>query len=71
MNISVFGLGNVGNVTGASPAEIPTLEHDVRHPPVTVVGHNHAADAAGTMALYDGLDAPLVSTSVRVAEMVK
>ena len=45
--------------------------HDVRHPPVTVVGHNHAADATGTMALYQGLDAPLVSTSIRVAEMVK
>ncbi len=45
--------------------------HDVRHPPVTVVGHNHAADATGTMALYQGIDAPLVSTSIRVAEMVK
>ena len=45
--------------------------HDVRHPPVTVVGHNHAADAAGTIALYEGIDAPLVSTSIRVAEMVK
>jgi len=45
--------------------------HDVRHPPVTVVGHNHAADATGTMALYQGLEAPLVSTSIRVAEMVK
>jgi len=45
--------------------------HDVRHPPVTVVGHNHAADAAGTMALYETIDAPLVSTSIRVAEMVK
>jgi GDP-mannose 6-dehydrogenase len=45
--------------------------HDVRHPPVTVVGHNHAADATGTMALYQSIDAPLVSTSIRVAEMVK
>jgi GDP-mannose 6-dehydrogenase len=45
--------------------------HDVRHPPVTVVGHNHAADATGTIALYEGIDAPLVSTSIRVAEMVK
>jgi GDP-mannose 6-dehydrogenase len=44
---------------------------DVRHPPVTVVGHNHAADATGTMALYQAIDAPLVSTSIRVAEMVK
>ena len=45
--------------------------HDVRHPPVTVVGHNHAADAAGTMKLYESIDAPLVSTSIRTAEMVK
>jgi GDP-mannose 6-dehydrogenase len=45
--------------------------HDVRHPPVTVVGHNHAADATGTMALYQAIDAPLISTSIRVAEMVK
>jgi GDP-mannose 6-dehydrogenase len=45
--------------------------HDVRHPPVTVVGHNHAADAAGTIVLYETIDAPLVSTSIRVAEMVK
>jgi GDP-mannose 6-dehydrogenase len=45
--------------------------HDVRHPPVTVVGHNHAADATGTMAMYQGVDAPLVSTSIRAAEMVK
>jgi GDP-mannose 6-dehydrogenase len=45
--------------------------HDVRHPPLTVVGHNHAADATGTMALYQSIDAPLVSTSIRVAEMVK
>ena len=45
--------------------------HDVRHPPVTVVGHNHAADATGTIAMYQGVDAPLVSTSIRAAEMVK
>jgi GDP-mannose 6-dehydrogenase len=44
---------------------------DIRHPPMTLVGHNHAADAACTVALYDGVDAPLVSTSIRVAEMIK
>jgi GDP-mannose 6-dehydrogenase len=36
-----------------------------------VVGHNHAADASGTIALYQAIDAPLVSTSIRVAEMMK
>ena len=28
---------------------------DIRHPPLTLVGHNHAADAAGTVALYNNL----------------
>ena len=44
---------------------------DVRHPPLTLVGHNHAADAAGTLQLYQTIDAPIVTTSIRVAEMVK
>jgi GDP-mannose 6-dehydrogenase len=44
---------------------------DIRHPPLTLVGHNHAADAAGAVALYENLEAPLVTTSIRVAEMIK
>ena len=44
---------------------------DLRHPPYTLVGHNHAADASSAMALYQNLDAPVVSTSIRVAEMIK
>jgi GDP-mannose 6-dehydrogenase len=44
---------------------------DFRHPPLTLVGHNHAADAAPTKALYEQVDAPLCSTSIRVAEMMK
>jgi GDP-mannose 6-dehydrogenase len=44
---------------------------DFRKPPMTLVGHNHAADASGTIALYQSIDAPLVSTSIRVAEMLK
>src|SRR5918996_1801626 len=44
---------------------------DFRKPPLTLVGHNHAADASGTIALYQAIDAPLVSASIRVAEMVK
>jgi GDP-mannose 6-dehydrogenase len=44
---------------------------DFRKPPLTLVGHNHAADASGTIALYQAIDAPLVSTSIRVAEMLK
>jgi GDP-mannose 6-dehydrogenase len=44
---------------------------DFRKPPITLVGHNHAADASGTIALYQAIDAPLVCTSIRVAEMLK
>jgi GDP-mannose 6-dehydrogenase len=48
-----------------------TALRDFRQPPMTLVGHNHAADAAGTLALYQHVGAPLVSTSIRVAEMIK
>jgi len=48
-----------------------TALKDFRKPPLTLVGHNHAADASGTIALYGSVDAPLVSTSIRVAEMIK
>ena len=48
-----------------------TALKDFRKPPMTLVGHNHAADASGTIALYQSIDAPLVSTSIRVAEMLK
>jgi GDP-mannose 6-dehydrogenase len=44
---------------------------DFRKPPLTLVGHNHAADATGTAALYRNVDAPLVTTSIQVAEMMK
>ena len=48
-----------------------TALKDFREPPLTLVGHNHAADASGTIALYHSIDAPLVSTSIGVAEMMK
>jgi GDP-mannose 6-dehydrogenase len=48
-----------------------TAIKDFRQPPLTLVGHNHAADAAPTKALYDRVEAPLCSTSIRVAEMMK
>jgi GDP-mannose 6-dehydrogenase len=48
-----------------------TALKDFRQPPLTLVGHNHAYDAAPAMALYDQVDAPLYSTSIRVAEMMK
>ncbi len=48
-----------------------TAIKDFRQPPLTLVGHNHAADAAPTKALYQHIDAPLFSASIRVAEMIK
>jgi len=48
-----------------------TALSDFRQPPLTLIGHNHAADAAPARALYERIPAPLYSTSIRVAEMVK
>ena len=48
-----------------------TALKDFQHPPLTLVGHNHASDAGPTKALYDRIEAPLYSTSIRVAEMMK
>ncbi|HEY7283967.1 MAG TPA: UDP-glucose/GDP-mannose dehydrogenase family protein [Vicinamibacterales bacterium] len=48
-----------------------TAVKDFRNPPFTLVGHNHAVDAAGAAALYTAIDAELVSTGIRVAEMIK
>jgi GDP-mannose 6-dehydrogenase len=48
-----------------------TAIKDFRQPPLTLVGHNHAADAAPTRALYQNIDAPLFSATIRVAEMIK
>ena len=48
-----------------------TAVHDYRHPPKTVVGATDDASAERLVALYGGLDAPLVRTSIETAEMVK
>ena len=48
-----------------------TAIQDFRHPPLTLVGHNYTSDAARTEALYGHVDAPLVNTSIRTAEMIK
>jgi GDP-mannose 6-dehydrogenase len=44
---------------------------DFRRPPLTLIGHNHAADAEPARRLYDAIEAPLVTTSIQVAEMMK
>jgi GDP-mannose 6-dehydrogenase len=48
-----------------------TAIHDFRNPPMTLIGHNYASDAEATRALYTKVDAPLVTTSIRTAEMIK
>ena len=48
-----------------------TAIHDFRNPPLTLVGHNYRTDAQPTEALYAKVEAPLVSTSIRTAEMIK
>jgi GDP-mannose 6-dehydrogenase len=48
-----------------------TALHDFRNPPMTLLGHNFTSDAQPAEALYGGIDAPLVTTSIRTAEMIK
>ena len=48
-----------------------TALHDFRNPPMTLVGHNYASDAEPTQALYSNVDAEMVTTSIRTAEMIK
>src|SRR3954464_280939 len=48
-----------------------TAIHDFRNPPLTLVGHNYKSDAEPTQALYGKVDAPVVTTTIRTAEMIK
>jgi GDP-mannose 6-dehydrogenase len=48
-----------------------TAVFDYYHPPKTVIGETDAAAGERLLTLYAGLDAPLIRTSVEVAEMVK
>jgi GDP-mannose 6-dehydrogenase len=48
-----------------------TAIHDFRNPPLTLIGHNYTSDATPTEALYAGVDAEVVVTSIRTAEMIK
>jgi GDP-mannose 6-dehydrogenase len=44
---------------------------DFRHPPLTLVGHNYRSDAEPTQAIYARVEAPMVTASIRTAEMIK
>ena len=48
-----------------------TAIHDFRHAPMTLVGHNYSSDAEPTQQLYAQVDAPMVTTNIRTAEMIK
>ncbi|HVH57487.1 MAG TPA: UDP-glucose/GDP-mannose dehydrogenase family protein [Vicinamibacterales bacterium] len=48
-----------------------TAINDFRHPPMTLVGHNYTSDAQPTQALYAKVEADMVTTSIRTAEMIK
>ena len=48
-----------------------TAIHDFRNPPLTLVGHNYRSDAEPTQALYAKVDAPMQTTTIRTAEMMK
>ena len=48
-----------------------TAIHDFRNPPLTLVGHNYRSDAEPTRALYAKVDAPMQTTTIRTAEMMK
>jgi GDP-mannose 6-dehydrogenase len=48
-----------------------TAVHDFDHPPKTVIGANGNSDSDVVASLYSKLEAPLIRTSIRTAEMVK
>ena len=48
-----------------------TAVHDYRNPPKTVIGETDDRAGATLATLYEGLDAPLIRTTVEVAETVK
>ena len=48
-----------------------TALKDFRQPPMTLIGHNYASDAQPTGALYSLVSAPVITTSIRTAEMIK
>ncbi len=44
---------------------------DFFHPPFVVIGHSHPSDAQPLTELYRGIEAPVISASLRTAELVK
>jgi GDP-mannose 6-dehydrogenase len=48
-----------------------TSVHDFYHPPKIVLGERTAGAADPVASLYDGFDAPMIRSTIRVAEMAK
>jgi GDP-mannose 6-dehydrogenase len=48
-----------------------TAIQDFRNPPMTLIGHNYTSDAQLAEALYAHVHAPLITTGIRTAEMIK
>jgi GDP-mannose 6-dehydrogenase len=48
-----------------------TAVYDYRHPPKTVIGESDTRAGDVLVRLYEGIDAPLIRTSIETAEMVK
>ncbi|HLH97118.1 MAG TPA: UDP-glucose/GDP-mannose dehydrogenase family protein [Xanthobacteraceae bacterium] len=48
-----------------------TALEDFRAPPKTVIGADHERTAAEVASLYKSIEAPLIRTSIEVAEMIK
>jgi GDP-mannose 6-dehydrogenase len=48
-----------------------TAIKDFRQPPMTLIGHNYSSDAQPTEGLYSNVKAPIITTSIRTAEMIK
>lgn len=73
-------LARTANTNGGGPTGVAvspeflregTALEDFTHPPLTLIGCDDWATAERVRALFAGVDAPVVQTSLRVAEMVK
>lgn len=65
------GLRDVGYVSNPEFLAEGTAVHDFMHPDRIVIGAFDEADAAQVADIYKGIEAPIVTTNVASAEMIK